>query len=175
MRSLEMIRRRSTALAALVLLLLSGCASSVTTVLLVRHAERDPGWDPPLIAAGLERAQALVDVVEEAGVSVIYTTQLLRTQQTAKPLAEHLGLTPLVFERSWDPTAHIRELAEDILTRQQGKTVLVIGHWSTVPEIIRALGIDSPPTFSRSEYDHFFILSRKGDAPARLIRARYGQ
>ena len=34
-------------------------AGTTTTIVLVRHAERDPGLDPPLNAVGVVRAQAL--------------------------------------------------------------------------------------------------------------------
>jgi len=54
-------------------------------VLLVRHAEKaaEPADDPPLTAAGAERAQALATALQDAGVTAIITTQLRRTRETA--------------------------------------------------------------------------------------------
>ena len=65
-------------------------------VLLVRHAEKaaEPTDDPPLTAAGAERAQALATALHDAGVTAIITTQLRRTPATALPLATARGLTP---------------------------------------------------------------------------------
>jgi hypothetical protein len=54
-------------------------------VLLVRHAEKaaEPADDPPLTAAGAERAQALATALQDAGVTAIITTPLRRTRETA--------------------------------------------------------------------------------------------
>ncbi len=75
-------------------------------LLLVRHGESRaavpgepfPSWegqsDPPLADVGVDEAQAVADRLEHAGVEAIWTTPLVRTQQTAAPLAERLGLEP---------------------------------------------------------------------------------
>src|SRR5262245_40428559 len=65
-------------------------------VLLVRHAEKakDAGNDPPLTAAGTQRAEDLALALRDAGVTTIVTTQLRRTGDTARPLATALKLTP---------------------------------------------------------------------------------
>ena len=44
---------------------------TTTTIILVRHAERDPGLDPPLNAEGEVRAQALANVLNQNGVTAI--------------------------------------------------------------------------------------------------------
>lgn len=61
----------------------------VTTVILVRHAEKmvlppsDPrSDDPPLSADGTTRAQTLAHVVGNAGIEVIFATEFQRTQMT---------------------------------------------------------------------------------------------
>src|SRR5258707_12099568 len=67
----------------------------VTTVILVRHAEKiiDPNnADPDLSPAGQARAQELVRMFGDTGINAIYATQYKRTQQTVKPLADRLGL-----------------------------------------------------------------------------------
>src|SRR3989454_12655624 len=67
----------------------------VTTVILIRHAEKviDPNNnDPDLSPAGQTRAQELVRMFGDAGINAIYATQYKRTQQTVKPLADKLGL-----------------------------------------------------------------------------------
>src|SRR3989454_12480696 len=67
----------------------------VTTVILIRHAEKviDPNnADPDLSPAGQTRAQELVRMFGDAGINAIYATQYKRTQQTVKPLADKLGL-----------------------------------------------------------------------------------
>src|ERR1700741_2063320 len=67
----------------------------VTTVILIRHAEKiiDPNNpDVDLSPAGQARAQELARMFGDAGVNVIYATQYKRTQETVKPLADKLGL-----------------------------------------------------------------------------------
>src|ERR1044071_2972996 len=66
-----------------------------TTVVLVRHAEKaaDPREDPPLLESGNTRAQELARILEPVGIKAIYTSQFLRTKQTAEPLAKQLGIT----------------------------------------------------------------------------------
>src|SRR5205809_7384909 len=67
----------------------------VTTVILVRHAEKNiepNNPDPDLSPAGQARAQELVRMLGAAGVNAIYATNFKRTQQTVKPLADKLGV-----------------------------------------------------------------------------------
>src|SRR5260370_22141468 len=79
--------------AVVVFAVLSTFRRPVTTVILVRHAEKiiDPNnADPDLSPAGEARAQELVRMFGDAGITAIYATQYKRTQQTVKPLADKL-------------------------------------------------------------------------------------
>lgn len=79
-----------------------------TTVLLVRHGEsaaarpdepfplKDGHGDPPLHENGLRQADLVGERLRNERVDAIYVTILQRTHQTAAPLAQHLGLTPIV-------------------------------------------------------------------------------
>ena len=51
-------------------------AAPVTTVILVRHAEKatEPAKDPPLTAEGQARAKALARILGNSGISAIFTT-----------------------------------------------------------------------------------------------------
>ena len=67
----------------------------VTTVILVRHAEKNIEPDnpnPALSLAGQERAQTLVHMLAGSAITDIYATQFIRTQSTVAPLADRLGL-----------------------------------------------------------------------------------
>jgi probable phosphoglycerate mutase len=78
------------------------------TVLLVRHGESQPAHpnrpfplidghgDPPLDPVGERQAELLADRLATEHIDAIYVTTLCRTHQTAAPLAERLGLTPVV-------------------------------------------------------------------------------
>jgi probable phosphoglycerate mutase len=79
-----------------------------TTVLLVRHGESAPAHpdrpfplvdghgDPPLDPVGHEQAKRLAARLASERIDAIYVTTLARTMQTAQPLADALGLTPIV-------------------------------------------------------------------------------
>jgi len=82
--------------------------AGATTVLLVRHGESAPAHperpfplvdghgDPPLDPVGHEQAQRLAQRLENERIDAIYVTNLCRTAQTAAPLAERLGIEPIV-------------------------------------------------------------------------------
>lgn len=79
-------------------------------LLLVRHGESAPAridrpfplvdghGDPELAPQGVEQAALVADRLTNAGISAIYVTPLRRTAQTAAPLADRLGLTPMVCD-----------------------------------------------------------------------------
>ena len=149
--------------------------AAATTVLLVRHAEKaaEPAADPPLTADGEARAQALVQVARDAGVTAIVTTQFQRTRMTAAPLAQALGITAdVVTARGPD---HPREVARTILERHAGETVLVVGHSNTIPEIVAALGAPHPGVIADATHDNLFVVTVPADGKAKLVRARYGK
>lgn len=76
-------------------------------LILVRHGQTSsnlihaldtaaPG--APLTELGEQQAAALVEAVADEPIEAIYVSVLLRTQQTAAPLAAARGLTPLIRE-----------------------------------------------------------------------------
>ena len=151
---------------------------ATTTVVVVRHAEKstDDPRDPSLSAAGQERANALTAVLKDAGVSDIYVTQYKRTRQTAEPLAQQLGIA--IAERPVSATnsaTYAHDLAREILTRSAGKSVLVVGHSNTVPDIVAALSGRTIPAMTDAEYDHIFIVVIPASGTPRLMQIRFGR
>ena len=79
-----------------------------TELLLVRHGESEAArsdrlfptvaghGDPPLAPMGHEQADAVARRLVHERIDALYVTTLQRTSQTAAPLAERLGLEPLV-------------------------------------------------------------------------------
>lgn len=115
-------------------------AASTTLVVVVRHAEKtsEAGADPPLSAAGLERAARLAALFATApggqGVDAIFVTQWRRTDETARPLATRSGIPVVAL-----PADDLAALERRILEGYRGRRVLVIGHADTVPQIVRRL------------------------------------
>jgi hypothetical protein len=165
--------------AVLALLSLATPALAQQAVILVRHAEKET--DPaklvglndcqvPLSKEGETRADALAFVLKDAGVSAIYTSDALRTQSTARPLAGERHIEPKVFDA--DALRHFGE-------RNAGDVVLIVGHSagpapSGVPAVIDALlKRPSGVVIGESEFDHLFVLYRRADGSWRLVRSRY--
>jgi phosphohistidine phosphatase SixA len=142
-----------------------------TTVILIRHAERlvTPGNnDPHLSAAGKSRAKRLLHVLGQANVSAIYTSEFIRTKETAQPLADALSLSPIEETEAQD-------IKTDILLNHAGKTVLVVGHTDTVPEVIRSLGDNSGHEIDVEEFDNMFVATVLGESRVRVTRLKYGE
>jgi broad specificity phosphatase PhoE len=148
-------------------------SAATTTIAVVRHAEKstDDPRDPSLSAVGRERANALRDVLKDAGISAIYVTNLKRTRQTAQPLADLRGIT--MSERLAATAA--ADLARDVLSNASGKSVLIVGHSNTVPQIVQALSGSAIAPIGDDEYDHLFVIVLSpGNAP-RLYNLRFGR
>jgi phosphohistidine phosphatase SixA len=178
--------------APLILLLLSFAGAGViqaqqdfkaTTVYLVRHAEKAaaPAQDPPLVEAGTVRSQELARMLMKADVKAIYTSQYLRTKQTAEPLAKQLGITSEVVEVRMSPS-NPREISkqsyEDVAKKvyqREGESALIVGHSNTVPEMIKALGGDLVPTIDEKEYDDLFIVTIYARGKAKVTQLKYGK
>jgi broad specificity phosphatase PhoE len=145
-----------------------------TTILLVRHAEKqvNAGDDPHLSDAGVARAQALARAVEHANVDVIYVSQYLRTKETAAPLAARQ--IPVIALPVGKAEAYPKLIVNDILTRHSGKTVLVVSHSNIVPGIVEELTKIKVPEISDSEYSRLYIVTvQPGKAP-QIVAAQYG-
>ena len=162
-------------LLATVLFFLAGSLladQKVTTVFLVRHAEKSktPVDNPLLTEEGTQRSKDLIHVLGSAGIKTIYVSQWTRTQLTAEPVAKHLGIKPEQMD-----AADSKKLADTILTKHAGQTVLVVGHSDTVPEIIAALGGPSMPELGEFEFDNLFVVTVYTPGKASVVRLKYGK
>ena len=164
---------------ALLLPLVGACAThaqQTTTVVLVRHAEKqaEPADDPPLSADGAVRAQALVDALGAADIAAVYATQYVRTRATAAPLARAAGVEVTTVPTRGGPD-YVTEVARRAGSEHPGEVVVVVGHSNTLGRTITALGGPATvPDLPDSAYDHAYVLLlTEGRAP-RLLQLRFG-
>jgi len=169
-------------LAALLVLSNGACHAAAeptaepTTVLFVRHAEKMSGDDPSLTGEGRERARELARVVADVGIEAIYSTQFVRTRETARPLAESLEIKVTINEvRGGDLKGYAERFARRLLDEHRGQTVAVVGHSNTVPILIEALGVHGPPSLTEKDYDDLFVVTVDATTGATLLHLHYGE
>lgn len=139
-------------LSALLLLTLAACFPVAPQVPLgpsyyvMRHLQTPTGMsDPDLTAEGMANARMLPEWFENDRPSAIYISPTKRSQQTAAPLAQALGLTPKLYDPSNTPAL------VQMVRAEQG-TVLVVGHSNTVPVIVEQLGGVRPEPLTENQF-----------------------
>lgn len=142
-------------------------AVAQSTIFIVRHAEKaaSRGKDPDLSQAGRARAESLASILKEVGITAIYATEFKRTQETAAPLAKTIGIA--LVRLPGKSTAELVTKLRDL----QGGNALVVGHSDTIPQLIKALGIDAVINIKDNEYDNLFVVIL--DKKPRLLRLHY--
>ena len=157
------------------ILLLPHAVSAQEAIYIVRHSDPPSTLnldeildETPLSESGQQRAKMLAERLKDAGVTAIYATQARRTVETAEPLAKTLGLEIRVH--SYEDTDGLIRL----LRSENGKDrVLVVGHWSTIPEILKALGYPEEVKIERSAYDNLFVVIPRGEQAPFVLHLHY--
>ena len=146
-----------------------------TTVILVRHAEKQLGTieDPPLSQDGEARADRLAALLggrlDGMPIAAIYASEARRTQQTAAPLARRLGIATQTR-----PARDVEGLVKALRAAPDGSASVVVGHSNTVPEIIRELTHDDVSvSIAESEFGAIFIVTASTFGPPSVIRLQY--
>lgn len=120
-----------------------------TELFLVRHGQSeayadganfplvDGHGDPPLSSLGHLQAQRVRDRLADSGLDALYVTPLRRTSQTAAPLAERLGLDPVmeaglqeVHLGEWEGGLYRKMVAEGHPTALR---MFAEGRWDVIP------------------------------------------
>jgi broad specificity phosphatase PhoE len=145
-------------------------------IIIVRHSDPPPMLrideirdDTPLSDTGRQRAAMLASRLKDSGITAIYVSEALRTVQTAEPLAKALGI-PIQVHLGDDVDGLVKRLHAD----HHGQRVLVVGHWGTIPSIMKTLGHPQEITIDRSAYDNLFVVVPKGEQePPTVLRLHY--
>lgn len=152
---------------------LLGCTSIVrptpgitTTIVLTRHADRNP-FASELNEKGRLRAQALLKAAGDMKITGIYSPNIKRNIDTARPLANHLGITTTVVKNKSDHAGNINTM----LTKHAGEVALWVGNTSNLEEIYELLGgAGDPPT----AYGDLFILKIQNTGTTEITKSHYG-
>ena len=149
---------------------IASAAQKSTVVFLVRHAEKtDESQDPELSEDGRQRSRELAELLRDAAIQHIHSTDFIRSRDTAAPLADLLGLEVELYD--WDdPAAFAQSLTN------QGQRHLVVGHSNTTTELVTLLGGDPGMEIEHSgEYDRLYVLTIDSSGRATVILIRYGK
>ena len=166
--------------ALVIIFLLLGCSvayagsktpskpGTTTTVLLIRHAERDNFFN--ITAQGRERAKALVDTVSDMGITAIYSPDLERNLDTVRPLARHLGINITLTPRISKPT--VDKIVGKILNNHVGEVVLLVGNGSgNLRSLHQRLGGTGDGPY---QYGDLYIYKIPEQGPVVVVKSRYG-
>ncbi len=140
------------------------------TVFVVRHAEKGPGTpDPSLTDAGNARALALTHLLHDQKISAIFSSEFKRTQETAGPLGQALGVSTTVMG-----AAKTDELIAALKALPPGAKALVVSHSNLVGVIVEKLSGQKVGELTDADYDRLYIVTLRPNAPASVLYLHYG-
>ena len=151
-------------------------SQATTTVIVVRHADIEPGLgaDLGLSAQGAMRAEELsrvladVDVVQ--GLDAILVAPGRASRETAEPLARRQNLPVQEVD-----TASPKALARRILKEFKGQIVLVVAEAEAIPVLIpRFQGSKKLLAMADAEYDNLYVVTIPWYGKVKTLRLRYG-
>ena len=127
-----------------------------TTVIVMRHAEKENGKDPDpeLSPEGKKRAAQLASLFHDVPVTRLLATPYKRTRNTLAPLASDKGIMIEAYEPS-----KISELASS-LKQLSGQTIVIAGHSNTAPDLVNQLLNEKKyPALSEEEFGKIWIVT----------------
>jgi broad specificity phosphatase PhoE len=150
--------------------------AGVTTVVLVRHAEKaDDPKDPGLSPAGQKRAEALVDELSHLKIGTIIVSDTKRARETAAPLAQARGLKPVEVSVAEGPDAHAKGVVAAIQALPPGTGVLVVGHSNTLAPVVAVLGGPDVRQLCEKQFAVMYVLELREGGSAELKTKSYGE
>ena len=133
-------------------------AQNITTIILIRHAEKENNSnDPSLSPAGLDRSYKLQKALPDYNPDYFYSTDYKRTQQTITPWVNATNKTITIYNADT-----LSALANHLKT-QKGKTIVVVGHSNTTPQLANLLlGNEKYPSLDDAIYNKIFVITIEG-------------
>jgi hypothetical protein len=148
-------------------------ARTSTVMIVVRHAELEQRElaNPPLSAAGLQRAarlqQLLAQAKPERGVDAVYVSEDAAAQQTANPVAETMGLAVnVVSAADWN------SLPSLVMRNHGGEVVLIVANRAAVLSLLKRTAT-ADFVLDEADYGSVFVISRSRLSKPTAIRLRY--
>jgi len=140
------------------------------TLFVVRHAEKEEGANPSLTDIGKKRAADLAHFLEKVPIDAIYSSNYKRTQETAMPTASLKNISTTTYD-----AGQLSQVAAGLLATQASKTVLLVGHSNTNPDLINILTQTKDyPHLTEKQYDDIFLLRIHSLGETEVLHLKYG-
>lgn len=132
--------------------------SDLYTIYLVRHAEKEVeagNSNPALTSCGKQRAETLAGFFNAIDLMAIYSTNYVRTRETASPTAKEQQLKI----QDYNPRK-LKEFA--VLLKERKEDALVVGHSNTTAVLAGLLIGEEMGSFDESIYNRIYqvVLSK---------------
>jgi len=123
----------------------------------IRHAEKDrsdpTNKNPSLTIQGLERANKWAVFFKDKNIAAVYSTNYIRTQQTALPIAKEQNIEIINYTTK-------ELISEKFIANNKGKNIVIVGHSNTTPELVNSLlGDKKYEDIADSENNNVFIVT----------------
>ena len=144
------------------------------TYYLIRHAEKeakDPkDQNPGLNIDGMIRSNTWADYFGPIRIDEIYHTKYIRTKQTISLTAQRKAIAPIRYEPK---TIY----SEEFLDKTNGKTVLIVGHSNTIPQLVNKLiGEEKFNDLEDNDYSTLFKVTINGkDKKVEVLKVESGK
>ncbi|CAM1355472.1 phosphoglycerate mutase family protein [Tenacibaculum halocynthiae] len=123
------------------------------TIYLVRHSEKDVSpanrKNPPLTKCGEQRAKNLNKFLEKVNLDVIYSTNYIRTKNTAKPTADGKNMPIKIYN-----PRELTQFSKTLIDKKQD--ALVVGHSNTTGVLAGLLVGEKIKPFDESIYNRIY-------------------
>ena len=122
----------------------------------MRHLNTPEGErDPRLTPEGQRTARLLAERLASEPPAAIYVSTYRRTQDTAAPLADRTGQTPIIYDPGDTPALIAR-------VRAGPRPALIVGHSNTVPDIVEQLGGTRPGPLAHEDFGDLWLIAADG-------------
>lgn len=133
----------------------------------VRHAEKAPNYkdpkNPPLTRCGQQRAKELATLFKHIDIKSIYSTNYLRTQLTAKAIANAINIDVTLYN-----PFNLKAFYQQLEQKQQ--TSLIVGHSNTTSKLAGMFVDKSLNKIPEDIYSRIYqVTINKGIAQLQLI------
>ncbi len=145
--------------------------SELFTIYLVRHSEKDltsnNHSNPPLSQCGKQRSENLSNFLRDVNLDAIYSSDYIRTQNTALPTALSKGL-----EISEYNPQELEDFSKLLIANKQD--VLVVGHSNTTGVLAGLLVGEEIGAFDLDVYDRVYqALMYKNSGRLQLLHTAF--